>query len=55
MILINDDMCELCFGCAAICPVEAIDVDVHQAKIDQEKCTECKYCITACPLGAISE
>ena len=55
LILINDDICELCFGCAAICPVGAIEVDVHQAKIDQDLCTDCKLCIKACPLGAISE
>ncbi|MHA2059840.1 MAG: 4Fe-4S binding protein [Candidatus Ranarchaeia archaeon] len=55
MILINDDVCELCFGCAAICPVDAIEVDVHQAKINQDLCTNCKLCIKACPLGAISE
>jgi ferredoxin len=55
MILINDDVCEWCLGCAAICPVEAIDVDIYKAKIDQDKCTNCKLCIKACPVGAISE
>ncbi len=55
MILINTDICELCYGCAAICPAQAIKSDAHSVEVDQDLCTDCKLCIRACPVGAISE
>lgn len=47
-------MCQHCTraACEHVCPPKAIS---HQEKtavvIDQDKCTGCKYCITACPFN----
>lgn len=39
--------------CVAVCPVEALYVDVDRIGLDQEKCIGCKQCNHACPFGAI--
>ncbi|MHA1918051.1 MAG: 4Fe-4S binding protein [Candidatus Ranarchaeia archaeon] len=54
-MIIDHDICQVCFGCAAICPQQAIRSDYDSVEIDPELCNSCKLCIKACPLGAISE
>ncbi|MHA1713339.1 MAG: 4Fe-4S binding protein [Candidatus Ranarchaeia archaeon] len=52
---VNPEKCYLCFGCASVCPVEAIFASERAVVIDQEKCTKCGNCLKVCPVGAISE
>lgn len=40
--------CEGCGNCIKICPQEAIIMEFSQAKVIEEKCVRCGYCITAC-------
>ncbi len=47
-----------CRGCLAnrcrhACPVGAITMENHKAKIDHSKCIVCGRCMTACPYSAI--
>ena len=49
-------MCRHCNSapCAAVCPVRAIDTgDDGIVGYVQERCTGCRYCMAACPHGAI--
>ncbi len=46
-----------CLGlgtCETACPFGAIKVENGVAKVDEEKCTACSKCISACPKGIIS-
>ena len=42
--------------CQDVCPSGAIsqDMKTNAMVIDRDKCIGCKYCVTACPFGAIA-
>ena len=44
--------CRDCYKCLRSCPVKAIKVENHQAKIITEKCILCGTCIAVCPQDA---
>lgn len=53
-LLFRRVMCQHCTNaaCEQVCPPKAISHQQTTAVvIDQEKCTGCKYCISACPFG----
>ncbi|RJX32185.1 MAG: 4Fe-4S dicluster domain-containing protein [Oxalobacter sp.] len=39
--------------CAQVCPVGAITIGKQAIELDEEKCIGCKFCVIACPFGAI--
>ncbi|MDO4621230.1 MAG: (Fe-S)-binding protein, partial [Lachnospiraceae bacterium] len=44
------------FGdCVAVCEYDAIHIVRGIAQVDEEKCMDCKKCMTACPKGLIIE
>ncbi len=45
--------CVGCTGCAGLCPTSAIAVIPGGIAVDDEKCTQCGYCVTACPVGGV--
>ena len=44
--------CKDCYRCLRECPVKAIDVKEHQAKIIEERCILCGHCTHVCPQEA---
>lgn len=44
--------CKDCYKCLRECPVKAIDVTNHQAKIIAERCILCGHCTITCPQNA---
>lgn len=44
--------CKDCYKCLRECPVKAIDVRDHQAKIIEDRCILCGHCTVICPQNA---
>lgn len=55
MIRIDENKCDFCGTCVAVCPVDAIEVLESEVIIDETTCTDCSYCIFVCPWGALKE
>ncbi len=51
-------VCQQCESpfCQEVCPTGAIfrDIKTNALAIHQKKCIGCKYCVNACPFGAVS-
>lgn len=46
--------CIACKLCEKNCAFDAVKVENNVAKIDYQKCTQCRVCAQKCPTGAIS-
>ena len=44
--------CRDCYKCLKECPVKAIKIENHQAKIIEERCILCGKCTLRCPQNA---
>ncbi len=52
-MIINNELCDVCGACVAVCPVDAISVTEFSVCIDYEICTNCNNCKIICPAKAI--
>ena len=52
---VNEQLCDICGACVAVCPVDAIRVSEHRVHIDNDVCISCGACETVCPTKAISQ
>ena len=50
-IVIDNERCDFCGTCVAVCPVDAIELKESTITVDQKRCTLCKACVDICPLG----
>lgn len=48
----RDAKCKDCYKCLRECPVKAIDVESHQARIIEDRCILCGHCTLICPQNA---
>ncbi|MEA5044451.1 MAG: 4Fe-4S binding protein, partial [Petrimonas sp.] len=48
----KDAKCKDCYKCLRECPVKAIEVINHQAKIIKDRCILCGKCTVVCPQNA---
>jgi Fe-S-cluster-containing hydrogenase component 2 len=56
LIEVDSEKCFSCGSCIALCPVEAISLDIDSTvQFDKEKCigSTCSVCVDACPARAI--
>lgn len=53
---IREESCVGCGKCAKFCPMKAIKIENHKAKVDSLKCVECYNCIReGCPVNALQK
>lgn len=50
-IYINNETCDFCGTCVAVCPTDAIILKESVILINEEKCILCEACVDICPLG----
>lgn len=52
LISIATANCKNCYRCLRYCPVKAISIKNHQARIEEKLCINCGACISQCPQNA---
>lgn len=54
---VNEDYCSGCGICEALCPYEAIDINMEKkvAQVNEALCKGCGTCSAACPSGAVQQ
>ena len=55
MIIIDQQLCDLCGTCIGVCPVDAIIIEKHKITVRSDICTGCSACVHVCPVDALSE
>ena len=53
MVHCQDDICDYCGCCVAVCPTDAIELKISSLHIDDALCTLCLSCVHVCPFGAL--
>lgn len=54
-IRVDPDKCLSCSACTAICPTQALHMDMEtwEVDLDYDKCVLCESCVSVCPYRAI--
>ncbi|MHA1238976.1 MAG: 4Fe-4S binding protein [Candidatus Odinarchaeia archaeon] len=50
---IDEEKCGVCFGCACVCPRDALRATECKIIVDLNKCNNCGICKKICPVEAI--
>jgi len=53
IFVVDDDRCDGCAACIALCPVDALTLKGLLAIVDEPSCTHCELCIPSCPVFAL--
>lgn len=53
MIHIQENKCDFCGTCVAVCPVDAIEMAEAELKIIHETCIDCDICVWICPINVL--
>ena len=51
---VDEERCQGCGACAAICPFAAIALDGGRAVVDSAQCMGCGVCVSRCPHDALA-
>ncbi|MFQ5821825.1 MAG: ATP-binding protein [Candidatus Heimdallarchaeota archaeon] len=54
LIEIERARCGQCFGCASVCPPDAIRYSLASGLIVEDTCNNCLNCLKVCPVSAIT-
>ena len=52
-VFVDNDRCDFCGTCVAVCSTDAIALKENSVWIDDVKCILCLVCVEICPLGAL--
>jgi len=52
-LIIDEQLCDYCGTCVAVCPVDCIELKEKEIAIDMDLCSLCMNCVHACPLHII--
>ncbi len=55
MIIVNQQICDLCGACVGVCPQDCIVLSEYQLTIAQTACTDCLLCVRLCPMAALEK
>jgi len=55
MIIIDQQLCDLCGTCVGVCPVDAIIIEKQEITVKSDICISCSACVHVCPVDALSE
>jgi len=50
-IIIDNERCDFCGTCVAVCAADAIELKESTIRVNMTLCTLCKNCVDICPLG----
>ncbi len=53
MIHIQENKCDFCGTCVAVCPVDAIEMAEASLKIIHATCIDCDICVWVCPISVL--
>jgi ferredoxin len=53
-IRLDEERCDGCGGCVAVCAPLALVVSFDRVDYDDERCTACGECVPTCPRGALA-
>ena len=51
--VVDQNLCNGCQQCVAVCPLGAIEIKDNKAIIHPESCNNCRVCVRSCPVSAI--
>lgn len=53
MIKVDQELCDHCGTCVAVCPMDCMLLSENTLHIVAEQCNGCSACVRVCPLGAL--
>ncbi|OQY28104.1 MAG: hypothetical protein B6244_08350 [Candidatus Cloacimonetes bacterium 4572_55] len=54
MIFVDENFCDLCGACVAVCPADTIQLRQYQLLI-KSTCVDCQICVRICPIGCLEQ
>lgn len=55
MIEIAENKCDFCGCCVGVCPVNCIELEEAEIRIEHEICIDCDICVYVCPIEVLSQ
>ena len=53
MITVEENKCDFCGTCVAVCPVDAIELFEARIDILHDRCIDCDLCVWICPIEVL--
>jgi len=53
LISVEENKCDFCGTCVAVCPVDAIELFEANIEILHDRCIDCDLCVWICPIEVL--
>jgi len=53
LISVEENKCDFCGTCVAVCPVDAIELFEANIEILHDRCIDCDLCVWVCPIEVL--